>query len=85
MQNTDLPYYVTNFFITYLPGQKNLSKNTIASYATTFKLFFIFCINRKSILPEKLKLSMLNEALITEFLDWLETDRNCSITTLKVV
>ena len=31
MQKTDLPYYVTNFFAIYLPGQKNLSKNTIAS------------------------------------------------------
>ena len=32
MQKTDLPYYVTNFLAIYLPGQKNLSKNTIASY-----------------------------------------------------
>ena len=81
MQKTDLPYYVTNFFAIYLPGQKNLSKNTIASYAATFKLFFTFCKDRKNILPERLKLSMLNEPLITEFLDWLESDRNCSITT----
>ena len=81
MQKTDLPYYVTNFFSIYLPGQKNLSKNTIASYAVTFKLFFTFCKDRKNIPPEKLKLSMLNEPLITEFLNWLESDRNCSITT----
>ena len=73
MQKTDLPYYVTNFFAIYLPGQKNLSKNTIASYAATFKLFFTFCKDRKNILPERLKLSMLNEPLITEFLDWLGT------------
>ena len=81
MQKTDLPYYVTNFFAIYLPGQKNLSKNTIASYAVTFKLFFTFCKDRKNIPPEKLKLSMLNESLVTEFLDWLESDRNCSVTT----
>lgn len=81
MQKTDLPYYVTNFFAIYLPGQKNLSKNTIASYAVTFKLFFTFCEDKKSIPPERLKLSMLNESMITEFLDWLETDRKCSITT----
>ena len=72
MQKTDLPYYVTNFFTMYLPGQKNLSKNTIASYAVTFKLFFTFCKDKKDIQPERLKLSMINEALITEFLDWLE-------------
>ena len=81
MQKTDLPYYVTNFFTMYLPGQKNLSKNTIASYAVTFKLFFTFCKDKKDIQPERLKLSMINEALITEFLDWLESDRNCSVTT----
>ena len=81
MQKTDLPYYVTNFFAIYLPGQKNLSKNTIASYAVTFKLFFTFCKDKKNIPPERLKLSMLNEPLITEFLDWLESDRNCSVTT----
>ena len=81
MQKTDLPYYVTNFFTVYLPGQKNLSKNTIASYAVTFKLFFTFCKDKKDIQPEKLKLSMIDESLITAFLDWLESDRNCSITT----
>lgn len=81
MQKTDLPYYVTNFFAIYLPGQKNLSKNTIASYAVTFKLFFAFCRDRKSIPPERLGLSMLNESLITDFLDWLESDRNCSAAT----
>lgn len=81
VQKTDLPYYVTNFFAMYLPGQKNLSKNTIASYAVTFKLFFTFCKDKKNTPPERLKLSMLNESLITEFLDWLESDRNCSITT----
>lgn len=81
MQKTDLPYYVTNFFTVYLPGQKNLSKNTIASYAVTFKLFFTFCTDKKDLKPEKMKLSMINESLVTEFLDWLESDRNCSITT----
>ena len=81
MQKTDLPYYVTNFFTVYLPGQKNLSKNTIASYAVTFKLFFTFCQDKKEILPEKLKLSMIDENLIAEFLDWLESNRKCSITT----
>lgn len=81
MQKTELPYYVTNFFTVYLPGQKNLSKNTVASYAVTFKLFFTFCTDKKDLKPEKMRLSMINESLVTEFLDWLELDRNCSITT----
>jgi site-specific recombinase XerD len=35
----DFPHYLTIFLSQYLPGQKNLSTNTIASYRDTFKLF----------------------------------------------
>lgn len=81
MKKPDLPYYVTKFFSTYLPGQKNLSKNTIASYAITFKLFFLFCKEQKGINTEKLTLKLINETIIIEYLDWLEEKRGCSITT----
>ena len=36
------PYYVTTFFKKYLPGQKNLSSNTIHSYSDSFKLMQVF-------------------------------------------
>ena len=43
----DFPQYLTIFLSQYLPGQKNLSTNTIASYRDTFKLFLIFCEKEK--------------------------------------
>lgn len=32
-------YYMSSYFITYLHAERNVSPNTIASYADTFKLF----------------------------------------------
>lgn len=81
MKKTDFPYHVTNFFSVYLPGQKNLSKNTIASYAVTFKLLFIFCEEEQDIKTEKLTLKQINADLVIEYLDWLEEKRKCSVTT----
>jgi site-specific recombinase XerD len=72
MKKTDFPYYLTSFLGKYLPGQKNVSPNTIESYATTFKLFLIFCEDKKQIKPERLKLNLITHELVIEFLDCIE-------------
>lgn len=81
MKNPELPYYVTQFFQSYLTEIKNASPHTIASYAVTFKLLFTFCEEVKGIKTEKLKLVHMEDVLITEFLNWLEKERGASITT----
>lgn len=81
MKKADFPYYLTSFLGKYLPGQKNVSPNTIESYATTFKLFLIFCEDKKGIKPERLNLNRITHQLIIDFLDWIEKDRKCSIST----
>ena len=53
MKKPDFPYYLTSFLGKYLPGQKNVSRNTIESYAVTFKLFFFFCESEKNLKTEK--------------------------------
>lgn len=60
MKNPELPYYVTQFFQSYLAGVKNASHHTVASYAATFKLLFIFCEEVREIKTEKLKLIHIN-------------------------
>ena len=35
MRKPDLAYYVSRFFESYLSGQKNVSENTVISYAKT--------------------------------------------------
>lgn len=81
MKENDFPKYLSDFLSKYLPGQRNASTHTIASYRDVFKLLLVFCDSAKSIKPEKIKASDLSKELILNFLDWLETERKCSIST----
>ena len=80
-KTNDFSWYLTSFFSQYLPGEKNMSVNTIASYRDTFRVFFLFCEKAKSISINKITLSLFTKEFIIEFLDWLETERSCSIVT----
>ena len=77
----DLPYYLTKFFGTYLHGQKNVSHHTIQSYSITFKLLLFFFEQTKAIAPERLSMEDLSHDTIVDFLNWIESTRNCSVTT----
>jgi len=77
----DFAWYLSLFLSKYLPGQKNLSVNTIASYRDTFKLFLIFCDDAKGLKPEKVTLNSVTRETITEFLEWIEKKRKCLIAT----
>jgi site-specific recombinase XerD len=81
MVNTDFSKYLTAYLSRYLPGQRNVSENTIKSYRDTFRLFLTFCKETKGIKPEKLTMDMINSLLINEFLEWIENERKCSIST----
>lgn len=81
MKPTDFAKNLTAFFASYLPGVKNLSGNTILSYRDAFRLFLVFCRDNRKIVPEKLCFKILDDHLVAGFLEWLETERNCSIAT----
>jgi len=81
MKPTDFAAYLTEFLSVYLPHQKNASRNTIASYRDTFKLFIRYCQEQKNMPAEKIEMSMLTHKLVSDFLEWLEKDRKCSILT----
>lgn len=81
MKTTDFARHLTDYLSIYLPGQRNLSSHTIASYRDTFKLLLIFCEHEKGIPPESLTLAHMNDDLILAFITWIETTRNCSIST----
>ena len=81
MKTPDFSYYVSQFFNSHLSGQKNVSQNTIISYATTFKQFLQFCEEAKMIKAERMTLSLIDENLVIDFLDWLEKNRKVSMTT----
>ncbi|MFZ3085017.1 MAG: tyrosine-type recombinase/integrase [Candidatus Hydromicrobium sp.] len=77
----DFAWYLSLFLSKYLPGQRNLSVNTIASYRDTFKLFLIFCDEAKGLKPEKVTFNSVTQKTITDFLEWIERKRKCSIAT----
>jgi site-specific recombinase XerD len=81
MKPTNFAKYLTEFLSVYLPVQKNVSKNTIRSYRDTFKLLINFCQENKNISAEQITLKILSSELITEFLEWIEVNRKCSIST----
>ena len=81
MKPTDFASHLTEYLTNYLVSQKNLSRNTILSYRDTFKLLLRYCRQVKKIAVEKLTMDLLSNAVVVDFLGWLETDRGCSIST----
>lgn len=81
MKPTDFSIHLTAFLSEYLPVQKNVSQNTIKSYRDTFKLLLRFCEAEEGIPIERLTMQKLSSDLILRFLNWLETERKCSIAT----
>ena len=81
MKPTDFARHLTEYLTNYLVSQKNVSRNTILSYRDTFKLLLRYCRQVKKIAVEKITMDLLSDALVVDFLGWLETDRGCSIST----
>lgn len=78
---TDLSKYLTSFFIEYLSGIRNLSKNTIRAYRDTFRLLLVFYREVYGIPPEKLVVRKMNDQAIIQYLDWLQKERKCTNST----
>jgi site-specific recombinase XerD len=80
MKPTDFATALSRYLSDYLPGQRNVSPNTIKSYRETFRLFLRYgkgC--GRSI--ERLRLRDIDGPFIVGFLSWLEHERKSSITT----
>ena len=80
MKPTDFAKALSQYLSDYLPGQRNVSPNTIKSYRETFKLFLTYCKGCDFSI-ERLCLQQIDEPLIVGFLSWLEQDRKSSIAT----
>jgi site-specific recombinase XerD len=81
MRQTDFARTLTRFLSEYLPGQRNVSTNTIKSYRDTFKQLLIFCDLELNIKPEHLTFGKIKVETIRDFLLWLEKTRNVGINT----
>ncbi len=77
----DFARYLSRFLTNYLSGEKNLSTNTVAVYRDTFRLFLLFCEQKMEVTPNRITISLLTKELVIDYLDWLELEPKCSITT----
>ena len=73
--------HLESYFSTYLPVIKGLSQATIESYKATFRLLMEFLHKEKGLSLDAICFDTLDDKLIMEFLNWLEADRKCSIST----
>ncbi len=75
---------LSTFVGEYMPFTAGLSNNTVRLYKATFRLLLTFMFEANGVSAEKLTFQMLDYATILAFLNWLETERNCSAATRNV-
>lgn len=81
MKKTDFTKALTAYFSNYLPSTCGVSPNTCSSYRDAFKLLLLYFQEEKGISANGIELKMLNRDLVSDFLDWLEVQREVSVTT----
>lgn len=78
---TDFAKYMSEYLSHYLIDEKGVSRNTVKGYRDTFVQMIDFMAAVKNIKLEKLTLSRLTKETVTEFLEWIENTRRCSVST----
>lgn len=71
----DLARHLTAYLGRHLPGQRNLSANTIASYSDTFRLLLRY-LEESGKRPESLSMGDLDREAVEGFMAWLERRGN---------
>lgn len=81
METTDFAKYLTKFFSDYLVGERGASSHTIRSYSNTFTQLLAFMDEIEHVKADNLLLDHFDRKSVTRFLDWLQTNRQCSNAT----
>lgn len=72
---------IRSFLTIYLPKQKCYSLNTTKSYKETLNLLLDYLQTEKQIPLSQISFDHLNAATICSFLDWLQENRGCGVST----
>ena len=72
---------VRGFLKVYLPTERKYSSHTIRAYKKSLDLLFDFVKAKNNIPLAKVKFEMIDRKMLSEFLDYLENERGCSIST----
>lgn len=81
--NNQFQHLLGRFLSEYLPSQRKFSTNTISSYCDSFRLLMAFFKEDKGIEPNQIKFYDVGRENISAFLNWLETERKCSASTVN--
>lgn len=81
MKQNDFSKSLTDFLTKYLPAERGMSANTIASYKMTFILLVSFMQEQKEVQAHSLMFKHFTKRCIEQFLNHLETVRKCSPST----
>jgi site-specific recombinase XerD len=68
----------------YMPKQRNFSSHTVNSYRKSLELLVDFVKAEKRIPLHDVTFEMMTPEIVTAFLDSLEADRGCSISTRNI-
>lgn len=72
---------IHDYLSVYLPDQKCCSRNTIKSYREALNQLFDFITIEKNIPLTDVTFETINSLMISDYLEWLEKGRHCSIST----
>lgn len=72
---------IHDFLVVYLPSQRNSSPNTIRAYRSSLEMLLDFVKHQNKMPLHKVTFRMLSEKSVSDFLDSLETERGCGIST----
>ena len=72
---------IRDYLSVYLPDQRCCSPNTIKSYRETLNQLFDFVTAEKNVSLTDVTFDTLNSQTISDYLNWLEKECRCSIST----
>ena len=72
---------VHDFLKVYLPSQRNNSPHTVKAYRTSLEQLLDFAKQQQGVDLAEITFEILDNTMISAFLDWLETSRSCSAST----
>ena len=82
--DTSLFSLLRDYLRSYLPKQRNLSPNTIRSYREALELLLDYIKDKQQVPLCNVTFEMLTARIVSDFLDYLETDRHCLVSTRNI-
>jgi site-specific recombinase XerD len=81
MKTTDFAKYLSDFMTIYLINERGFSNNTVKAYRDTFVQFIAYMETCKKLSINKFTLADITKENVVAFLNWVETERHCSVST----